>query len=326
MSESLKLGIVGAGQISELMARAGHEAAGVEVIGCTARSPENAKRLAHDCAIDRIYQSFDEMLADDEIDAVYIATPNGLHPSQTLSALGANKHVLVEKPMALTEADAVEMARAADRRELVLGVGFHVRHHAAIRELKRLLETGAIGEPRLIRVSWGMNNLSSLAPWKNDPQIAGGGAIMGIGVHVLDLCCWLLGREPAGISAITDATPDQMDQIDLITMSFGDCLADIQVTRRFELHPNGIVVHGTDGSLAAEGALTMQPEGRLIGPDGNELLSRSQSPYVLQLEAFAVAVHGGAHFHADGWDGVRSVRVTEAVQASSHSSPRAIAR
>src|ERR1035437_4006726 len=178
-----------------------------------------------------------------------MATPNGFHPPQTLLALGAGKHVLVEKPVALSESDAVEMAETADRFGLVLGAGFHLRHNAAIR-------------------------------------------------------------------ALNDADADHMDQMDLIGLSFGPCLADIQVTRRFELHPNGVVVHGTEGSLTAARTLTIDPGGTLFGTDGAELATSPQSPYVPELEAFAAAVRGEGEFHADGWDGVRSVRLTEAVLAA----------
>jgi predicted dehydrogenase len=161
-----------------------------------------------------------------------------------------------------------------------------------------------------------MNTSAALAEWKNDPRMAGGGAIMGLGCHVLDLCCWLLDAEPDGVSAINDADADHMDQMDLIGLSFGPCLADIQVTRRFELHPNGVVVHGTEGSLTAARTLTIDPGGTLFGTDGAELATSPQSPYVPELEAFAAAVRGEGEFHADGWDGVRSVRLTEAVLAA----------
>jgi 1,5-anhydro-D-fructose reductase (1,5-anhydro-D-mannitol-forming) len=279
-----------------------------------ARSRESAARFARAHGIDRTYESFDAMLLDDALDAVYIATPNGLHPAQTLAALDAGKHVLVEKPVALTEADARAMAERADRAGLVLGAGFHLRHHHPIRELKERLDAGAIGEPTLIRASWGMNTSGALVPWKNDRKIAGGGAIMGLGVHVLDLCCWLLGDEPRTVTALSDATDRELDQLHLIGLSFDrGCLADIQVTRRFELHPNGITVHGPEGSLTALNALTIDAVGSLVGPGGETLLSTTQSPYVPELEAFAAAVRGEASFHADGWDGVLSVRLTEAV-------------
>jgi predicted dehydrogenase len=78
--------------------------------------------------------------------------------------------VLVEKPVALTEADATEMAQTAHRLGLVLGAGFHLRHNSVIAKLKRRLDAGAVGEPRLIRASWGMSTSSTLSAWKNDPR------------------------------------------------------------------------------------------------------------------------------------------------------------
>src|ERR1035437_6257223 len=146
-SRVMKLGVVGVGWIAKLMTEPARKVSGVDVPACTAARGESAGRFAREHKIERSYESFENML-DDGASTPSIWPPRMASIPQTLLALGAGKHVLVEKPVALSESDAVEMAETADRFGLVLGAGFHLRHNAAIRELKRLLDAGAVGEPR----------------------------------------------------------------------------------------------------------------------------------------------------------------------------------
>jgi 1,5-anhydro-D-fructose reductase (1,5-anhydro-D-mannitol-forming) len=313
---SLRLGIVGVGGLGALMARAARAALGVEPVACAASQIANAERFAAAHGIPRAHRDLEALVADDGVDAVCLGTPNGLHASQTLVALAAGKHVLVEKPMALSVADAVAMRERAEALGLVLGVGFHLRHHDVLRELKGRIDAGDVGRPILVRASWGMAIADTLPPWKSDPRMAGGGAWMGLGVHVLDLLRWLLGREPSRVVAASDARGEALDRTFLAAIELGDCLADVQVSRRVGLHPNGLMIQGEEGELRALDALAMGGEGVLVGGDGWPLMHGRNDPYRVQLEAFAAAVRGEQAFHADGADGVRSVELTQAIIAA----------
>lgn len=309
---TVRLGIVGTGGIATLVAPAARAADGLEAVACAASRPTNAERFAREYEIPHAHADFEAMLADEDVDAVYLGTPNGLHGPQALAALAAGKHVLVEKPMALDVAEAVAMSEEATARGLILGIGFHLRHHDVFRELKRRLDAGEIGQPSLIRASWGMAISGTLSPWKNDPAMAGGGAWMGLGVHVLDLLRWLLGQEPTRVVAASDSG-GPLDRTFLAALEFGDCVADIQVSRRFVLRPNGLVVHGEEGELRALDALAMAGSGTLVGGEGSTLIEGNADPYQSEFEAFAAAIRGESTFHADGADGVRSVELTQSI-------------
>jgi predicted dehydrogenase len=187
----LGLGIVGTGGAGSLVGDAVSEASRVELRACTARTSESAHKFATRRGA-AVHESLDGLLADKAVEAVYIATPNSLHHEQTEAALKAGKHVLVEKPMALRSIDAQQTVALAAQLERIVGVGFHLRHSDIFRELKRQLDSGEIGTVSLIRAEWGMP-LGVLQEWKNDPVRAGAGALMGLGVHILDLMLWLTG-------------------------------------------------------------------------------------------------------------------------------------
>ena len=312
MTETLRLGFVGVGGVANLMASAAGESAHLEFAACTARSSTAAESFAQKHGPMRVHRDLDSLLADDDVDALYIGTPNALHAGQSLAAINAGKHVLVEKPMALTSAEALELAQAAERENRVLGVGFHLRHHDVFRELKRRIDAGAIGEPRLVRASWGAVGGGTGSAWKTDRQLAGGGSLMAIGVHLLDLVPWLLGDEPDTVMAVSDTSEEQLDTTFFTVLSFPSCLVDIQMSRSFVLGPL-LVVHGTEGELRAEHALTHLAEGELRTGDGELLFTATHNPYKNEIAAFAEAVRGGDPFHADGWDGLRCTELTTRV-------------
>lgn len=312
MSETVRFGFVGVGVVAKLMASLAREAARVEVVACVARTFTGAEEFAREYGLSRVHRDLESLMADDEVEAVYIATPNACHGEQALAAIDAGKHVLVEKPMALTAGEARKMAQAAERANRLLGVGFHLRHHDVFKEMKRRVDAGAVGEPRLVRATWGVVGRGTRAAWKDDRKLAGAGALMGFGVHVLDLVPWLLTDEPMTVTALSDASDGRLDTMVLTILSFAECLADLQVSGSLAL-PNVLVVHGTEGELRAQDALTHLAEGKLCTTDGEVLVAATHNPFQAELEAFAEAVRAGKTFHADGWEGLRSVELATRV-------------
>ncbi len=322
MSETVRFGFVGVGGVAGLMASLARESARVDVVACVARTPTGGEQFAREYGVSRVHRDLDSLMADDEVDAVYIATPNARHAEQALAAIHAGKHVLVEKPMALTATEARELAHAAEHANRLLGVGFHLRHHDVFKEMKRRLDAGAVGEPRLVRATWGVVGRGTRAAWKDDRKLAGAGALMGFGVHLLDLVPWLLTDEPTKVTAMSDASDGRLDTTVLAILSFAECLADLQVSGSQAL-PNVLVVHGTEGELRAEQALTHLAEGRLCSADGELLVAATQNPFQAELEAFAEAIRAGKTFHADGWEGLRSVELATRVIEADRERPEA---
>ena len=324
--------VIGAGRHIQLwIAPALARSANAEVVGVWSRQAEHAAALAADYAIPRVYNSFEEALADPAVDAVFIATPNNLHAAHATASLRAGKHVLVEKPMAVEAGAAqaaVQAARAAGR---LLGVGFHLRHHALIAEARRRVAAGAIGP--VLQATAQFNLTSSppprLAiphtPWKRDPeQMGGAGALMGMGVHLIDLLRWLTGQEVTAVSALAaGTTPEQpLETVGQALLEFdGGAQGHILYGGRFPLSRNDMVLYGGEGRIVAEQVIDVVTGGllHLTRPEGTtgwrtETLRLDLiDHYQCEIEAFGEAALHSAPFGADGVDGLRAVEVTSAI-------------
>ncbi len=326
---------IGAGRHAELwVAPALETAANAAVVGVWSRSQETASGFAGRHAIGRVYHSVDEALADGEVDAVYVSTPNGLHAQHTLAAIRAGKHVLVEKPMATTSANALEMVRAAQSAGVRLGVGFHLRHHPLHEAARQHILAGDIGTPDYATLQF--NLVSSPPPrmnlpfgaWKRDPeQMGAAGSLYAFGVHVLDLLRFVSGQEVVAVSALAvGRTPENpFETFGQIMLELdGGLQAHVQYGGRFPLNRNDVVVYGSAGRLTAENTVDVATQGILHvslpdGRTGRRDTVWQPEPgdhYRRQIEAFGRAVEDGVPFGADGMDGVRSAEIVDAVTQS----------
>lgn len=283
------------------------------------RSKAKAEEFAHSFGFARAYDSFESLLKDPSVDAVYVCTPHALHAEQTIQAARAGKHVLVEKPMALTVAEAEAMVEAAERAGVRLGVGFHVRHHPAQKEVGRLMAEGQLGDVLIYEARWAATAGSELEGWRNDLAVAGGYVMMSRGVHVVDLLLALSGKEPVSVSMVTDAQAPgrSLEETALATMHLGDeVFATMLATRRVFGAKNSYTLYGTKGLAEATGTIGPNPTGTLRVVSGSATTETSYSAKDLfqeEIEAFNRSVLGGKEFHASGEDGLLSVRVTVAL-------------
>ena len=256
-------GIVGLGTIATRMATAIAGAQEAKLAAVCSRDPAKAQAFAQQHGGAHAYGAYEEMLRDPGVQAVYVASPNALHAGQTIAALHAGKHVLVEKPMALTVAEAEAMVATAKASGRLLGVGFHLRQHPVHAEMRRLMRAGEVGEPIFAAAVWG-----SYSPdyprdrWQMDPKLAGAGSIMGIGVHVIDLLSWLIGREVEQVTAFTDG-PSERYPVEFLTTALlryrGDAVAEFTSSRRLPNSAHTVVVYCEGARL--EGLSTLGMEG-----------------------------------------------------------------
>jgi myo-inositol 2-dehydrogenase/D-chiro-inositol 1-dehydrogenase len=190
MSDHVRVGIVGSGRIARTHANAYKSAARGSLVGCTDVNPEAAKTFALESGA-RVFDSIEAMLTSPEIDAVIIATPNGLHADQTVAALRAGKHVFCQKPIAMTMAEADRVvAEAAHHRDQILQYGFMLRFTPPMADVQRRLKSGGLGSPIVSRSA--IFGWEPSAPWFYDPK-QGGGVILDTMVHFADLLIWLFG-------------------------------------------------------------------------------------------------------------------------------------
>src|SRR5918995_4290310 len=177
----LRWGLIGASTIGrEWMVPAIGAQPDSTVAAVASSSPERARRYADELGIPKAYASVDDLLAESTIDAVYISTTNEWHESQTLAAVAAGKHVLCEKPLALSLESAQRMVAAAAGAGVVMGTNHHLRNAATHRTIRELIRAGAIGQPLAARVFHAVHLPPHLRGWRIDRPDAGGGVVLDI--------------------------------------------------------------------------------------------------------------------------------------------------
>jgi predicted dehydrogenase len=202
--EPCRLGIIGAGavvQVAHLPVLRRLRSIDVRAL-CDTDVPK-ARALAERSGIPAAYDDIEDLLAHEELDALLIATPNHLHEPHIQAALSAGLHVLVEKPLALSSASAQKLARAVEKRDRVVMVGMTHRYRPDVQAVRSFVQAGELGPIDSVRASWHLAR-PARAPlgWRQRRSEAGGGAMLDLGLTMLDLCLWLSGNpEPVRASA-----------------------------------------------------------------------------------------------------------------------------
>lgn len=201
-------GIIGAGFISVRGHVPGYRSVpGVEVVALCDIKEGRARAAADELCIPRAYTDYREMLRRESLDLVSVCAPNALHARMAMDALEAGAHVLCEKPMALTYADACAMVETSRRTGRSLTVGFHTRYRPEMVAAKEVVQGGGLGGIYYARASMLRGRgIPGYGSWFTNKDLAGGGAMMDIGCHILDLALWLLDHpKPLTVSAMTYA-------------------------------------------------------------------------------------------------------------------------
>lgn len=224
--------------------------------------------VARKYGVSRTTTDVAELLSWDDVQVVYIGTPVCLHPEHAIAAAEAGKHVLCEKPLAITAAECRRITGAAEANGVKLAVGYMMRFHALHRRLKEMIETGDIGQPVLARANFTCWYPEIEGAWRQDPEKGGGGALPDLATHCIDLLRWMLG-EVASVSAQAD------------TITFGYPVDDIAtIMLKFAGGAHGMVeacfnvpdaasqyileVYGTKGSVIADHTLGQMPGGNMV--------------------------------------------------------------
>ena len=218
----LRWGILGAARITRSLIPAFRETPGQELIAVASRSQERGRVFAAEWRIPRHYDSYEGLLTDPEIDAVYVPLPNHLHARWTIEAANAGKHVLCEKPLALTVAEVDAIAEAARRNKVHVAEGFMYRHHPQTLAVKALVDAGAIGRLLLIRGSFSFM-LNRPGDVRFTPEM-GGGCLRDVGCYPVSFARYLVGAEPIELvgRAVWGATGIDESFAGLLRFASGD--------------------------------------------------------------------------------------------------------
>lgn len=205
MAEQIRWGILGNANIARVcVIPAIQKSRNGRVQALATRSPENAREVVKKHQIQYVNESYDALLAEPEIDAVYIPLPNSLHHPWTLSALSAGKHVLCEKPLACNAREAQEMADAATQAGLLLMEAFMYRFHPRSERIRQMVANDSIGRPCLVRSTFCYNIGEELLRSGLEARLKiemGGGALLDIGCYSVSVARWLLNTEPIHVQA-----------------------------------------------------------------------------------------------------------------------------
>ena len=312
----LRWGLIGASTIAAEHMIGAFRVNGGEVAAVMSTNAERAARYAAKHDIARSMTDLDALVQDKDIDAVYISTTNELHRDQLFAAAAAGKHVLCEKPLALTLADARAMVAECRKRGVVMGTNHHLRNAATHRAMRDAVKAGHIGKPLFARVFHAVYLPPHLQGWRIEKPNAGGGVILDITVHDADTLRFVLDDEPVSVTAMT--SHGRMGHAGLedgvmgvIRFSSG-LLAQFHDAFTTKYATTGFEVHGDEGSLVARDCMTQAPKGDVLlrtAADEKEIELRHESLYARSVRLFQEAAQGRGAPAATGEDGVKSLSV-----------------
>jgi 1,5-anhydro-D-fructose reductase (1,5-anhydro-D-mannitol-forming) len=321
---AIRWGLIGASTIAREWMIPAIRAAGGDPVIVLSGDATRGRRYAEANGIDRSTSSLEEAVSG--VDAVYISTTNELHRDQLLGAVAAGKHVLCEKPLATTLADAREMVAAAKAAGVVMGTNHHLRNAATHRSMRAAIQAGRIGRPLFARVFHAVYLPPHLQGWRIKSPQAGAGVVADITVHDADTLRFVLDDEPLDVMAMAQeagmGAPGIEDGVMGVVRFRSGALAQFHDAFTCGYASTGFEVHGTEGSLVASNCMTQQPTGevRLRDADGEETLKLShENLYERSVRAFHAAMRGEGAPAASGEDGVKSLAVAFAALRSARS-------
>ena len=319
--------IMGLGTYADVILPRFAECRHSRVTALVSGSMEKARRYAAQYGVaDRglyTYDTFDTIRDNPDVDVVYVILPNGLHHEYTLRAAAAGKHVMCEKPMANTAAEAEAMiaaCRAADRK---LMIGYRSHFEPNNREAIRVARSGELGKLRIVTAETGFN-IGDPTQWRLNRALAGGGSMMDIGIYSLQAARYLTGEEPVSVSAVesTDRTDVRFreveDTINFLLKFPSGVVADCVST--YGSAHNRYRVVGTGGWLDAEPATAYRGNSLKLGKDGQVAAhpapDLATNQFSGMLDHLSQCVMIGSEPIVPGEEGLRDMRIIEAIYAS----------
>ena len=334
MGKRIGWGLIGASTIArEWMVEAIRAQSGNEIVAVMSADPARGKAFAETNRIAASYACVEALLADPKVDAVYISTTNELHKAHTLAAAASGKHVLCEKPLALTLEDATEMVAACDRAGVVMGTNHHLRSAASHRKIRELVQSGAIGSPFFARVFHAVYLPPHLQGWRLNKPSAGAGVILDITVHDADTLRFVLGSEPVEAVALSQhagmAAGDLEDGVMAAIRFDNGAMAQLHDAFTVKFAGTGLEIHASEGSILGRDVMTQRPIGRVIlrnAQGETDFPLDHENLYARTLRAFVGAIRGEGPPSATGEDGARSLATALAVLEATRTGRRTAVR
>lgn len=339
----LNWGVIGAGGIADrrTIPEGITRAKNAKLAAVMDLDERKAKEVARKYGVN-YYLKEEDLVRDKEVEVVYIATPAYLHSKQAILCAEAGKHILCEKPMALTLKECKEMIEACQKNKVKLALGFMMRFHAYNRKAKEMVEKGILG-----RIVFARAQLSCWYPpiegaWRQDPKLGGGGSLMDMGNHNIDLLEFILNSKAREVFCFTDSLAHEYPVEDSATVLVRFQNGAQGVIDSFFSVPdasskNILEIYGTKGSILARGTISQMPtgemtaylekeekgyeakQGRAITSVEEKIELTPMSTYQAEIEHFSDCIEKGLEPAISGEDGLWSQKVILACYESARS-------
>jgi predicted dehydrogenase len=329
MTMTVRWGILGTARIAPMaIIRPSRKVVEANVVAVASREGCRAQRFAKKHAIPRHHSTYENLLADDGVDAVYVSLPNSLHCKWTIRALEAGKHVLCEKPLSSNADEAERMVEVAERTGLVLAEGFHYRHHPFAATLQEVFASGVLGNIRHIDASMCFPIFK-----RSDIRYSfelGGGALMDLGCYAVNLIRFITGAEPEVTQAEVRLVSDNIDRWTRAELMFADGatarLTCSMLTPR--LLNFGCRVDGEKGKVIIHNPY-MPHLFNILRIDTKSrkqrgMQPRGESTYYYQLKAVSEAIQGKPLHVGTAQDAVKNMRVIDEIYLQAGLSARGL--
>lgn len=343
--QPLRVGIVGLGWAGETHLKAYLQQPGVEVVAVADPNERRLGEIGRVYEIEHRFSDYTDLIARDDVDIVSVATPNHLHAPVSIAALESGKHVLCEKPLARSSIEGEAMVHAASNARRVLQVAFNHRQRGDVQVLKRYIEAGSMGRIYHAKSSWmRRSGIPGMGGWFTSREMAGGGPLIDLGVHVLDMALYLLGEpEVVSVSAATYAELGprgrgsrgdktlmaggyEVEDLATAFVRLGDG-ATLLVEASWAVYGKsaddfGVTLYGTDGGADLkvqnynwENTLTLFTDTAGVPAEVQPRVERGEG-HLAVVRNFVNIVRGGDWSNYDGREGLRRAQIIDACYLS----------
>lgn len=316
----VRFGVIGAGGFGKKMIPRIQAATGCAVQALMVRDEERAAGLASEFGVPEHYTTVEGMLASPLVDAVYICTPDEHHAEVAIEAARQGKHILCEKPMALTTGECTAMIKACSMASVTLMPGFMMRFHPHHKYLRDIVQGGKLGQIVQARIQCHMRYEPN-GSWRQKPN-RGGGCLWDVGSHAVDLLCFFLGVRVNRVQGflLNAYQPYPGRDSGVFVLQFeNDAIASVDVSFSIPHSQRRLEIYGTEGTILCINAIGQNehPRSQLITNAGVQEIDKPGTRYETQFAHFARCVLEGLTPEVTGQDGAENTRILEEMVSSS---------
>jgi 1,5-anhydro-D-fructose reductase (1,5-anhydro-D-mannitol-forming) len=317
MNETVRWGILGCGDVTEVKSGPGFQkATGSALVAVMRRDAAKAEDYARRHHVPRWYADAEALIADPEVDAIYVATPPSSHKEYVLKAARAGKPVLVEKPMALSAAECEAMIAACREAGVPLRVAYYRRKLPRFEKMRSIIQSGVIGEPRAVAVrQFQLQGALPRQSWKVDPAVNGGGLFVDMQTHTLDWLRHVFGSviEVGGVAVNAARTYAAEDTVSYSLLFEKGVVASGLFAYSIAREEESVTVYGSAGEVSMP--FFRPGEVRLSRGGMEEVFQLPDPPHVHQplIQAFVNELKGRAALESTGESALEVVRITDRI-------------